>query len=272
MIPEMILGDTYFKNTSFVHFAIKRGKTGNKAGGFVHAHPPELGRMLLAGEVDVAPVSSIIYAQNPGRLFILPDFSISGRGETGSILLFSKFKSLESLSGRSFATPSTSASSTALLEIILAELGIDAAITRGVEPRLETMLSSHDAALLIGDHALRAGYYSPELVLTDLGMEWQRLTGKSMVYALWLSSRARAGKCYRALISSRNYAMENFDYVAGELAREAGLPRSYLASHLRKLEFALGEEELEGLEHYYRLAKKHGIIAGVPLLNFAEVR
>jgi len=267
----MRIGETFFKNTDFIYYAIRRGEVKLEEASFVRAHPPELGRMLLQGKVDIAPVSSIIYAQHFRELYILPDFSISVRGETGSILLFSKARKLEELSGKTIATPTTSASSTALLEIILREKGIDAEIVRGVEPSLSTMLSKYEAALLIGDDALREAFHNPELVFLDLGKGWYELTGKRMVYALWLLRSSEAGAVYTALRKSRSYALENFDRVVKDLAEKASLPAEYLAGHLRKLDFTLEEDALEGLKEYFTLAEKHGIIEETPELRFAEV-
>ena len=96
----MRIGQTFFKNTDFIYYAIQRGiiKLDEALqGSTLHtAHPPELGERLLKGGIDIAPASSIIYAQHPNDFLLLPDFSISAFGETGSILIFSeKCDSLE---------------------------------------------------------------------------------------------------------------------------------------------------------------------------------
>lgn len=268
----MKIGETFFKNTDFIYYGIRKGKVKLETeASFVRAHPPELGKMLIKGDVDIAPASSIIYAKHFRQLYILPDFSISAKGETGSILIFSEASEIEELSGKTIATPATSASSVALLEIILKEKGIDAEIVRGVEPDLEKMLSHYEAALLIGDDALKEAYNKPELLLLDLGTAWYELTGKKMVYALWLLNSPEAGKIYNALNESRRYAKKNFDRVVEDLAEKASLPQEYLSAHLRKLEFNLNEDALDGLEEYFILAEKHGIINEIPDLRFTEV-
>jgi len=263
------LGETYFKNTNFLHYALKK-RVIKFEGEFIIAHPPELGEMLLSDKVDIAPVSSIIYGQHPEELFIMPHFSISAERETGSILLFSRH-SLEELGGKAIATPTTSASSTALLQIILNERGIEADIAYGVKPELKSMLSRYDAALLIGDHALKAGYEQPHLVSTDLGKEWNQITGERMVYALWLCRKPRGSEIHSLLLSSRSYSEENFEKVVKELAGEISVPYGYLAGHLEKLNFNLDAGAMEGLEEFYSLAVEHGILSSAPELRFTEV-
>ena len=74
-----------------------------------------------------------------------------------------------------------------------------------MEPKLERMLKEADAALIIGDPALRITPERLELEYLDLGAEWFRLTGLPMVFAAW------AGKPgipieFLSDIASRSYA------------------------------------------------------------------
>jgi chorismate dehydratase len=46
--------------------------------------PTELNRRLLAGELDVAPISSIEYARNAERLRLLPQLCVSSDGAVRS--------------------------------------------------------------------------------------------------------------------------------------------------------------------------------------------
>ena len=42
--------------------------------------PTELNRALLAGEIDIAPISSIEYARNASRLRLMPRLCVSSEG------------------------------------------------------------------------------------------------------------------------------------------------------------------------------------------------
>ena len=52
--------------------------------------PTALNRQLVAGELDVAPISSIEYARNADRLRLLPRLCVSSEGAVESIQLISK--------------------------------------------------------------------------------------------------------------------------------------------------------------------------------------
>lgn len=278
----MRIGQTFFKNTDFIYYAIQRGVIrldGVLRGSTLHmAHPPRLGRMLLSGEIDVAPASSIIYAQHPGEFLILPDFSISALGETGSILLFSeKCSSLEELDGGRIAVPGTSATSSALLQILLWDKRISVETEYHEKPEVKSMLRSADAALLIGDDALIANS-GRNRVLCDLGEAWRAATGRNMVYALWLirSEFAEAHPeqlraFHEQLLQCRRYAYENIKHISGELASKLGISPELMRWHLSKLDYGFNRENEEGLREYFRRAEKFRIIKTVPELKFLRV-
>lgn len=269
------IGKTPFRNTEFIYRGFEKvAEEINNKFKFYTNYPSKLGEMLVKGEIDIAPASSIIYAKFPGELLILPDISISARGKTNSILLFSKLSSLDDLDGKTIALPFTSASSNALIEIILKLRKIDAKFIYNQEPDIEKMLMSSDAGLLIGDDALRA-FSRENLLLADLGEEWQKLTGKSMVYALWLVNKDTAQeKCKEVrefshqLSRAREYACKNLDIISRELASQISLDREFLKNHLSYLSYGLGNNEKEGLLEYFKLAEKFKIINKIPGLEF----
>jgi len=52
--------------------------------------PTDLNRRLVAGEIDLAPISSIEYARHADSLRILPRLCVSSEGAVDSIQLVSK--------------------------------------------------------------------------------------------------------------------------------------------------------------------------------------
>src|SRR5204862_3203384 len=82
--------------------------------------PTELNRMLLAGELDLAPISSIEYARNADRLRILPRLCVSSEGAVDSIQLVSR-KPLEQV--RTVAVTPESATSVVLVHVLLPAAG-----------------------------------------------------------------------------------------------------------------------------------------------------
>lgn len=272
------IGKTPFRNTEFIYYGFEKvaEEINNKFKVYTD-YPSKLGDMLVEGELDIAPASSITYAKHPGKLLILPDISISAQGKTNSILLFSKLSSLDDLHGKTIALPFTSASSNALIEIILKLKKIDVKFLYNQEPNIEKMLRTSDAGLLIGDDALRA-FSRENLLLADLGLEWQKLTGKSMVYALWLVNKETAQQKYKEirefsvqLSRAKKYAYKNIDIISRELASQISLDREFLKKHLSYLSYDLEDNEKEGLLEYFKLAKKFKIINKIPGLEFFKI-
>src|SRR5207244_12024181 len=116
------------------------------------------------------------------RLEYFPGTGIACHGPVRSILLISKvpFRDI-----RTLATDSGSRTSAMLSQVILAE-------RFGVRPKvfshtaaLEDMLAKADAALLIGDAALRVDPATLPYETLDLGAEWVAMTGMPMVFAVW---------------------------------------------------------------------------------------
>ena len=80
--------------------------------------PTDLNRKLIAGELDVAPISSIAYARNAERLRLLPRLCVSSEGAVESIQLVSKTP-LEQI--RTVAVTPESATSVVLTRVLLPE-------------------------------------------------------------------------------------------------------------------------------------------------------
>ncbi|MFL6030861.1 MAG: menaquinone biosynthesis protein, partial [Gaiellaceae bacterium] len=131
--------------------------------------PTELNRRLVAGEIDIAPISSIEYARHADGLRLLPRLCVSSQGAVESIQLVSRLP-LEHV--RTVAITPESATSVVLTKVLLPEaahvpLGEDA-----------------DAKLLIGDAALKSAFEDPT-PHHDLGRLWLERTGLPMVFAVW---------------------------------------------------------------------------------------
>jgi chorismate dehydratase len=133
--------------------------------------PTTLNRMLLDGEIDVAPISSIEYARNAPRLRLLPRLCVSSEGAVDSIQLVTRM-SLGRI--RTVAVTPESATSVVLTKVLIPQaelLPLEAA-------------DKADAKLLIGDAALKSAFEDPT-PHHDLGRLWLERTGLPMVFAVW---------------------------------------------------------------------------------------
>src|SRR6185369_4904874 len=106
------------------------------------------------GEVDAGLIPSIEAARIPG-LRIVRGVGIASKERVRSVLLASK-KPIEDI--RSVGVDVSSRSSAAMVRILLEDLYGTRPEYHPSAPDLSEMLRHHDAALLIGDPALRTNY------------------------------------------------------------------------------------------------------------------
>lgn len=215
------------------------------------ALPSECADQLAAGEADIGIVPVIEMARQGLNYF--PGTGIACHGPVRSILLISKVPFREI---RTLATDSGSRTSAMLAQVILAE-------RFGVRPRvfshpahLEEMLAKADAALLIGDAALRADPATLPYETLDLGGEWVAMTGLPMVFAVWAGRKEVIHEPYgRAFLESCRYGLAHMDDLvrAEASARQfpADLVREYLTRHIV---FELGERDYQGMRLYIQHA------------------
>ncbi len=242
----------------------------------VKGSPTELNDMLLRGELDVSPVSSIEYARNSSSLVLFPDFTVSSDDKVRSIILLSKVP-IEDLAGRTVALANTSATSQVLTKIVLKNgYGIepDYLVT---PPVVTDMLASADAALLIGDIALRYYIERQGLYVYDLGAEWKKLTGKRMVYAVWAARRGFAAEhpellnhVFALFNRSMEYSKKHIGEICDHAVKWEPFSRFVLDEYFRGLKFDFGSEEREGLKTYFELACKIGALDETPSLDFID--
>jgi chorismate dehydratase len=236
--------------------------------------PTELNKKLLNGDLDISPISSVEYARNAESLVLFPDFTVSSDGAVKSILLISRFP-IEELSGKRVGLTSTSATSHVLLKLIL---------TRGYTvfpeyfvfpPGVNTIPSEADAILLIGDAALHYSVNPEDFIVYDLGMEWKKLSGKKMVYAVWALTRsftetrnALSDHVFDMFKRSMEYSMKHLSEIAEYAARWEPFTPEFLMEYFRSLRFDFDKPYQEGLIHFYRMAAEIREIKSVPELKF----
>jgi chorismate dehydratase len=223
----------------------------------VQGVPTELNRRLLAGELDVAPISSIEYARNADRLRLLPRLCVGSEGAVDSIQLVSR-KPLEQV--RSISVTPESATSVVLTRVLLPE-------AEHVPLEVEA-----DAKLLIGDAALKSAFEDPTPHY-DLGRLWLERTGLPMVFAVWACPEPIAAglvELEEALVRSVLVARAEPEQLAHEASERYGYPAGFLARYFEKLRYRFGPRERAGLMTFLELARDAGELDEVPELRFVR--
>jgi len=253
--------------------------------------PSQCAEALRSGAADIAIIPAIEYQRIPD-LAVLPDIAIASQNRVRSLLVVAK-KPIEQV--RSIALDRSSRSTQALTRILATRhWKIDPEFTEGA-PDLRAMLANADAAMIIGDPALRIsiaieknsavgpdgravchaetlGLIGSEILhLYDLVGEWRRFAALPAVLAVWAGRRNDVTAEIAAdFFTSRDYGLLSIGDISTEAAQELELPQHELESYLRhNIDFHLGEENRLGLERYFHEAANLGLIPGAKRIEWA---
>ncbi len=234
--------------------------------------PDRLNAALVAGDLDIGPISLVEYLRHADELLLLPDLAVGSDGPVLSVNMVSTVP-LTDLDGRRVALGSTSRTGVLLARMLLENrYGVHPRYFR-CPPELTQMLLEADAGVLIGDVALRALYEAPRrgLAVTDLGEAWRDWTGLPMVFAVWAVRRdfatAQPGQVkdvHQAFLRSRDLCLAELDEVATAAARWEPFDAGTLASYFRRLDFSLGYRQVAGLREFARRAAELGAVPPLP--------
>lgn len=235
--------------------------------------PSECADAVRSSDADIGLVPVVALARQHD-LVVIPGHAIACRGPVRSILLVSQ-KPMEEIS--SFAADEGSRTSTILAQILLArQFGLRPRV-RPYPPKLDDMLDLADAALIIGDPALRIDPEGREwrgqpLHIYDLGAAWVEMTGLPMVYAVWAVKKLVADPALTELFAaSAEYGRQHIEEIIEAESRQRDLPpelvRRYLTHHIR---FDLGEQERRSMEVFLRLAYELGLVEQSRDLRYLE--
>ncbi|MEH1123771.1 menaquinone biosynthetic enzyme MqnA/MqnD family protein [Micromonospora sp. CPCC 206061] len=233
--------------------------------------PDRLNAALVAGDLDIGPISLVEYLRNAEDLLLLPDLAVGSDGPVLSVNLVST-RPLADLDNAKVALGSTSRTGVLLAQMLLAERYGANPEYFSCPPDLTQMLLEADAGVLIGDTALRALYEAPRrgLSVTDLGQAWREWTGLPMVFAVWAVRREFADahpglvkEVHGSFLRSRDLCLAELDEVAASAARWEPFDAATLASYFRVLDFSLGERQVAGLREF---AQRAAVLGKTPPL------
>lgn len=231
----------------------------------VPSSPARCADQLSSGEVHIGLIPSIEYQLIPD-LQIIPEISISSLAEVRSILLI-RPKKKQSI--HSVALDISSRTSVALVRILLeTKMGIHP-IFVPCAPDLDLMLGRCDAALLIGDAALKVPLESYDT--NDLAAEWVDWQQKPFVCAFWACrpEAAISPDLNSVFWEAKNWGLKRRTEIARAYAQSLALPASFLEEYLiNNIDYEMGPEHIEGLNRFYQLANKQQLIPELQPLQF----
>ncbi|MET8399684.1 menaquinone biosynthesis protein [Streptomyces sp900116325] len=232
--------------------------------------PEKLSEQLVRGDLDIGPITLVEYLRNADQLVAFPDIAVGCDGPVMSCVIVSQ-RPLEELDGARVALGSTSRTSVRLAQLLLAERYEVSPDYYTCPPDLGLMMQEADAAVLIGDAALRASLHdAPRLGLQvhDLGQMWKEWTGLPFVFAVWAARKdylaahpAMVNEVHRAFLASRDLSLEEVTKVSETVARWEVFDAELLERYFTTLDFRFGAAQLEGVREF---ARRTGPTSGFP--------
>jgi chorismate dehydratase len=258
------------------------------------AVPSQCAEDLKAGRADVGIIPAIEY-QRMEDVVVLPGMAVAAKKEVRSILAVSKVP-IEM--AQTFALDSNSRSSAGLVRLLCHNQWNIAPEFVEAAPDVDEMLAHADAALIIGDPALRlrlrfdaleakvpldagcccCGDDEPlvkdvqTIFIYDIAQQWREMTGHACVLAIWVARRgAVTPEILADFQASREYGLARIGDIAEGAALKLDLPPRALERYLREnIDYTLDEENLAGLNLYYRECAAAGLIPCAREIEFAE--
>ena len=229
------------------------------------AVPSRLAIELKDGDIDVGLIPIIEYFRTDREYRIIRDISICSRGPVLSIQLLSRVP-ISDL--RSVALDTSSRSSHALVQIILAEKYNLHPEFHSCPPTIDPQEADTDAVLLIGDAALRQ-LGATDYAL-DLGAEWSVLTGLPFVYACWVArGDVELGQVPQTLLNAKEYGIDKIPEITRVESQRLSFPESLCQDSLTKhIFYEFGDSEIAGLKKFYELAVKYDLAPPDVTLKF----
>jgi chorismate dehydratase len=292
-LPKLRISIVEYLNTAPLVWGFAEGPLAGRYD-LSFALPSQCSEQLRNGDVDVAIIPAIEYQRIP-NLVALPGMAVAAKREVRSILLISK-KPIQR--AKTIALDTSSRSSAALVRILAAERWQIQPAFVDARPDPSKMLEHHDAALVIGDPALRIAVKMDQLAgkapsgqrccqgedsdmpvpghesifVYDVAHEWQELTGKPCVLAIWAGrAAALTHEIVGDFLASKKYGLKRTAEIADAASLKLDLPPEDLKRYLDyNINFDLDADNLDGLHLFFKKAAALGLIDAAKPLELLE--
>lgn len=218
--------------------------------------------MLEAGHADFGLVPIIEYQRLP-NLKLVERVCVASHEKVRSVVLVSRYNNLKKIG--SVALDASSRTSATLVRIVFKEFfGVDPKWTTS-SPDVRQMLRGSDAALVIGDPAMT--FERKGLNVWDLASLWRDFTGRGFVFAMWMAKDSEIPSVDFA--AARDEGVKAIDAILRAYETQLRLPAEDLRDYLtNNVTFELDADLIGGMQLYFELAARHGLIKEARPLEF----
>lgn len=256
MIVPRISASSY-SNTAPLIWSFLYGSNRAKYELILDNAPARSAELLAENRIDAALVPVIEY-QRIENVFLIPDVCVGAKQRVRSVCLVTKGEDLSDVETVSLDV--SSRTSVALTKIIFREFLSKEPVYRVSKPDLNEMLAASDCALLIGDPALTVD--ETKYKKFDLASVWKSFTGNGFVFAMWMTrdDKKAAAKTID-FVRARDEGLNHLDEIISNYEAEISISRENFKTYLSEnIAYSIDDSMRKGLELYFGLVEKHGLI------------
>jgi chorismate dehydratase len=244
--------------------------------------PAECAEQLAKGSVDVGLIPSIEFQRIKGSR-IVPGPVVAALYQVRSVILVSVVPLWKV---RTVACDSSSRTSVVLAKIIFDEFYHIHPDFKPADANLPNMLAQNDAALLIGDNALKfmqenelpdaerqkplLRFGSEPLEVFDLAERWRFLTGLPFVFAFWAVREGfKDAGLVDTLKASRDLGVASIPRIAEKYSEPLQIKKEFIEAYLEKnVHYYMDRACVEALQLFYEKAARVGALKSVRSVQF----
>ncbi len=259
------MGRISYINASPVYYGLDKGPVPEWLT-LVTDVPAALNRQIMAGDLDISPISAAYYGMNTDDLVLIPDFSISCREQVLSVICASNYE-LGDLSGKKVWVSSESATGASLLKMLLAMKKAAPKFRVGQTHDMNRVPKDVDAVMVIGDAALTQPWEERFAHRIDLGRSWFEMTGLPFVFAVWAVRRSFARqypqgvkRAVSLLQESRKRGEKNMDEIILKGKERLGLSYDTISRYYHALRCDLDSRSVKGMQLFFDMLLKYKIL------------
>lgn len=252
-----------YSNTAPLIWSFLYGQNHGRVELILDTAPARSAELLVQDRVDAALVPVIAY-QFIDDLKLVPDVCVGAEERVRSVCLVTKGEDLIDVGSVSLDV--SSRTSAVLTRIIFREfLGV-APEWHDAKPNIDAMLEQSDCALLIGDPALMID--ETRYRKFDLAETWKSFTGLGFVFAMWMTRKDDSPIDFAA---ARDEGFVHIDDIVSNYESEIVLGRDGLKKYLSEnISYSVSESMRDGMDLYFRLAQKNGLLIENKPLEFLK--
>lgn len=275
MKPNLSLGKISYINASPVYYGLDHGLLPDWLA-LVSDVPSALNRKIMAGEIEISPISAAFYAMNHETLLVLPQLSISCHGNVLSVICASHYE-LDDLNQRTVMFSQESATAASFLKMIFSQRRIFPNFQVGQVGDVNQIPKGVDAVLVIGDAALTQPWRQRFSHCFDLGGVWYEMTQLPFVFAVWAVRESFAqehpdqvSQVLDLLLASKKMGYENIEKVIEAGQKKLNLDPSLVKTYYDLLICDLDHLKIKAMKLFFDSLYQQNILPTPVQIRFFD--